>query len=310
MVNFIDDHREVYGVGPISEVLPIAPSTYYAHKAIQADPSLRSPRAKRDEWLNGEIRRVWKENRELYGAEKVWKQLNREDIPVAWCTVRRLMKAMGLQGAVRGRAFKTTTIPGEESSRPLDLVDRDFQVGRPNELWVSDLTYVATWRGFVYVAFVIDAYARRIVGWRVSTSLRSDLALDALEQAICEREDDQADRLVHHSDRGVQYLSIRYTERLAEAGIEPSVGSVGDSYDNALAESIIGLFKTEVIRRMGPWRNAEDVEFATLEWVWWFNYHRLLGPIGHVPPVEYEEAYYQSQTGSIEEVGLKENSLR
>jgi transposase InsO family protein len=310
MVSFIDDHREAYGVGPICEVLPIAPSTYYTHKAIQADPSLRSPRAQRDERLKCEVRRVWKENRELYGAEKVWKQLNREGISVAWCTVRRLMKEMGLEGAVRGRAFKTTTIPGEEASRPLDLVDRDFQVSRPNELWVSDLTYVATWRGFVYVAFVIDAYARRIVGWRVSTSLSSDLALDALEQAISEREDDQDGRLVHHSDRGVQYLSIRYTERLAEEGIEPSVGSVGDSYDNALAESIIGLFKTEVIRRLGPWRNVEDVEFATLEWVWWFNYHRLLGPIGHVPPVEYEEAYYMCQEGSIEAVGLKENSLR
>jgi len=220
------------------------------------------------------------------------------------------MREMGLQGAVRGRAFKTTTIPGEETSRPLDLVDRDFRVSRPNELWVSDLTYVATWRGFVYVAFVIDAFARRIVGWRVSTSLRSDLALDALEQAISEREDDQGGRQIHHSDRGVQYLSIRYTERLAEAGIEPSVGSRGDSYDNALAESVIGLFKTEVIRRQGPWRNVEDVEFATLEWVWWFNYHRLLGPIGHVPPVEYEEVYYQSQEGSIEEAGLKHNSLR
>ena len=220
------------------------------------------------------------------------------------------MREMGLQGAVRGRAFKTTTIRGEEGSRPLDLVDRDFQASRPNELWVSDLTYVATWRGFVYVALVIDAFARRIVGWRVSTSLRSDLALDALEQAISEREDDQANRLVRHSDRGGQYLSIRYTERLAEAGIEPSVGSKGDSYDNALAESVIGLFKTEVIRRRGPWRNVEDVEFATLEWVWWFNYHRLLGPIGHVPPAEYEEAHYRCQEGSTEEAGLKENSLR
>lgn len=291
-------------------MLPIAPSTYYSHKTIQADPSLRSPRAKRDEWLKDEIRRVWKENRELYGAKKVWKQLNREGIPVAWCTVRRLMKEMGLQGAVRGKAFKTTTIPGEENSRPLDLVDRDFQVSRPNELWVSDLTYVATWRGFVYVAFVIDAYARRIVGWRVSTSLRSDLALDALEQAICEREDSQDGRLIHHSDHGVQYVSIRYTERLAEVGIEPSVGSVGDSYDNALAESIIGLFKTEVIRRLGPWKNVEDVEFETLKWVWWFNYHRLLGPIGHVPPAEYEEAYYQVLEAQTEEAGLKENCLR
>ncbi len=250
------------------------------------------------------------ENFAVYGAEKVWRQLNREGIAVARCTVRRLMNEMGLVGAVRGRAFKTTTVAGEEASRPADLVDRDFRVNRPNGLWVSDLTYVATWRGFVYVAFVIDAYARRIVGWRVSTSLRSDLALDALEQAISEREDDQERRLVHHSDRGVQYLSIRYTERLAEAGIEPSVGSRGDSYDNALAESVIGLFKTEVIRRKGPWRNVEDVEFATLEWVWWFNYHRLLGPIGHLPPAEYEEAYYLSQEGSTQAVGLKEYSLR
>ncbi len=215
------------------------------------------------------------------------------------------MKELGLQGAVRGRAFKTTTIPGGELERPLDLVDRAFKASRPNELWVSDLTYVATWRGFVYVAFVIDVFARRIVGWRVSTSLRSDLALDALEQAISEREDDQADRLVHHSDRGVQYLSIRYTERLAEAGIEPSVGSKGDSYDNALAESVIGLFKTEVIRLRGPWRNVEDVEFATLEWVWWFNYHRLLEPIGHVPPAEYEEAYYLRQETPTELARLK-----
>jgi transposase InsO family protein len=260
--------------------------------------------------MKEEIRRVWKENRELYGAEKVWKQLNREGIRVAWCTVRRLMKEMGLEGVVRGKAFKTTTIPGEEPSRLPDLVDRNFQVSRPNELWVSDLTYVATWRGFVYVAFVIDVFARRIVGWRVSTSLRSDLALDALEQAIAEREDDQEGRLIHHSDHGVQYLSIRYTERLAEAGIEPSVGSIGDSYDNALAESIIGLFKTEVIRKLGPWKNVEDVEFETLKWVWWFNYHRLLGPIGHVPPVEYEEAYYEGLEAQTEAVGLKENCLR
>jgi transposase InsO family protein len=310
MVAFIDDHREGYGVEPICEVLPIAPSTYYARKAVQADPSVRSTRAKRDAWLKVEIRRVWDENFAVYGIRKVWKQLNRVGIEVARCTVERLMKEMELQGAVRGRAFKATTQAGEEASRPADLVDRDFRVTRPNELWVSDLTYVATWRGFVYVAFVIDAFARRIVGWRVSTSLRSDLALDALEQAISEREDDQERRLVHHSDRGVQSLSIRYTERLAEAGIEPSVGSKGDSYDNALAESVIGLFKTEVIRRRGPWRSVEDVEFAMLEWVWWFNYHRLLGPIGHLPPAEYEEEYYQGQAGSIDGVGLKQTSLR
>lgn len=304
MVRFIDDHRGEYGVEPISEVLPIAPSTYYAHKAWKANPSLRSARAQRDEMLRGEIRRVWKDNFEVYGVRKMWRQLNREGIPVARCTVARLMGEMGLRGAVRGRSFKTT-IPDDEATRPLDLVDRDFHTSRPNELWVSDLTYVATWRGFVYVALVIDAFARRIVGWRASSSLRSDLALDALEQAICERQDDQAEELVHHSDRGVQYLSIRYTERLAEAGIEPSVGSKGDSYDNALAESVIGLFKTEVIRRRGPWRNVEDVEFATLEWVWWFNYHRLLEPIGYVPPVEYEEAYYRRQEAPTELATLK-----
>jgi putative transposase len=309
MVNFIDDNRDAYGVEPITEVLPIAPSTYYGHKAVEADPSLRSAKAVQDEMLKVEVSRVWGENFSVYGAVKVWKQLNREGIPVARCTVVRLMRELGLRGAVRGRTFKTT-IPEDGVARPADLVDRDFHASRPNELWVSDLTYVATWRGFVYVAFVIDVFARRIVGWRVSSSLRSDLALDALEQAISEREDDQADRLVHHSDRGVQYLSIRYTERLAEAGIEPSVGSKGDSYDNALAESVIGLFKTEVIRRRGPWRNVEDIEFATLEWVWWFNYHRLLEPIGHVPPAEYEEAYYLRQETPTEAVGLKETSLR
>jgi len=224
--------------------------------------------------------------------------------------VERLMGNLGLQGAVRGRSFKTTTVSDGTAARPLDLVDRDFTAERPNQLWVSDLTYVATWRGFVYVAFVIDAFARRIVGWRVSSSLRSDLALDALEQALCERQEAATEALIHHSDRGVQYLSIRYTERLAEAGIEPSVGSRGDSYDNALAESIIGLFKTEVIRRRGPWRSVEDVEFATLEWVWWFNYHRLLGPIGHVPPVEYEEAYYNQPEAQPELSGLNSPSLR
>jgi transposase InsO family protein len=294
MVGFIDDHREEYGVEPICQVLSIAPSTYYVHKARERDPALRSARAVRDEELRGEIRRVWKANFGVYGARKVWRQLKREGFRVARCTVERLMGEMGLCGATRGRRFKTTT-PEESAARPADLVERDFGASRPNELWVSDLTYVATWRGFAYVAFVIDAYARRIVGWRVSSSLRSDLALDALEQAISERQDESADALVHHSDRGVQYLSIRYTERLAEAGIEPSVGSKGDSYDNALAESVIGLYKTEVIRRSGPWRSLEDVEFATLEWVWWFNYHRLLEPIGYVPPVEHEEEFYRRQ---------------
>ena len=304
MMSFIDEHRAEYGVEPICAVLPIAPSTYYEGKACEADPSRRSARARRDEDLRIEVRRVWDQNFQAYGAEKVWKQLNREGIRVARCTVERLMQDLGLEGVTRGRRFKITTRADEGSPRPLDLVDRDFTAERPNQLWVSDLTYVATWRGFVYVAFVIDVFSRRIVGWRVSSSLRSDLALDALEQAICERQEDSNENLIHHSDRGVQYLSIRYTERLAEAGIEPSVGSRGDSYDNALAETVIGLFKTEVIHRRGPWRSLEDVEFATLEWVWWFNYHRLLGPIGHVPPAEYEEMYYKQLEAQSEPARL------
>lgn len=291
MVAFIDNHREDFGVEPICAVLPIAPSTYYSHKAQEANPTLRSGRARRDEELRVEIQRVWEANFKVYGVRKVWRQLKREGFAVARCTVARLMREMGLGGAVRGRRLKTT-VPADAADRPLDLVERDFSAERPNRLWVSDLTYVATWRGFVYVAFVIDAFSRRIVGWRVSNSLKSDLALDALEQAIWEREEAEGSRLVHHSDRGVQYLSIRYTERLAEAGIEPSVGSKGDSYDNALAESVIGLFKTEVIRQRGPWRRLEDVEFAVLEWVWWFNEHRLLEPLGYLPPAEYEEAFY------------------
>lgn len=301
MTAFIDDHREAYGVEPICEVLPIAPSTYYASKAREADPSLRSARARRDEELRADVQRVWEENRRVYGARKVWRQLNREGIRVARCTVARLMREMGLRGAVRGRRVRTT-VPADQAERPLDLVERDFTAGRPNQLWVSDLTYVATWRGFVYVAFVIDVFSRRIVGWRVSNSLRTDLALDALEQALYER--DPRGTLTHHSDRGVQHLSIRYTERLAEAGIEPSVGSRGDSYDNALAESVIGLYKTEVIRHDGPWRGLEDVELATLEWVWWFNERRLLEPLGYLPPAEYEDAFYRRQEAPATEAAL------
>lgn len=302
MVAFIDDHRDESGVEPICAVLPIAPSTYYAVKARQANPALRSARARSDDGLRCEIRRVWDENRQVYGTRKVWKQLTREGLEVARCTVARLMAEMGLRGAVRGRRVRTT-VPADLAERPLDLVKRDFTAERPNQLWVADLTYVATWRGFVYVAFVIDVFSRRVVGWRVSNSLRSDLALDALEQAICERAAGD-DRLVHHSDRGVQYLSIRYTERLAEAGIEPSVGSKGDSYDNALAESVIGLFKTEVIRLQGPWRGLEDVELATLEWVWWFNERRLLEPLGYLPPAEYEDAFYRRQEAEATEAAL------
>lgn len=293
MVSFIDEHRDACGVEPICAVLPIAPSTYHEQKARQVDPGRLPSRTKRDAELRGEIQRVWDANFRVYGARKVWRQLNREGIRVARCTVERLMRDSGLAGAVRGQTFKTT-IADDTTARPADLVCREFTASSPNRLWVSDLTYVATWQGFVYVAFVIDVFSRLIVGWRASRSLRADLALDALEQALWARPDTQ--RLVHHSDRGVQYLSIRYTERLAEAGIEPSVGSVGDSCDNALAESVIGLYKTEVIRRRGPWRNLEAVEFATLEWVDWFNNRRVLEPIGNVPPAEFEEVYYRSQT--------------
>src|SRR5690625_4062155 len=293
MVAFIDEYRQQYGVEPISSVLPIAPSTNYAQKAQQREPICRSARAPREEVLREEIRRVWKENFQVYGARKVWRQLNREGTRVARCTVERLMRELGLAGAVRGGKRARTTITSDGAERPLDLVERNFSAERPNQLWVSDLTYVATWRGFVYVAFVIDAFSRRIVGWRVLNSLTSDLALDALEQALWDREHGQ--RLIHHSDRGAQYLSIRYTERLAEEGIEPSVGSRGDSYDNALAESIIGLYKTELINLKGPWHGLEDVEIATLEWVWWFNNHRLLEPIGYLPPAEFEDAFYHEQ---------------
>ena len=301
MVAFIDDQRAAYGVEPICARLPIAPSTYYAAKAQTADPARRSPRTQRDARLREEIRRVWEANLRVYGVRKVWRQLLREGIAVARCTVARLMRQMGLAGAIRGRRFKTT-VPDTSAARPADLVNRTFVATRPNALWVADLTYVATWKGFVYVAFVIDVFARMIVGWRVSTSLRTDLALDALEQALYSRP--TSDGLVHHSDRGVQYLSIRYTERLAAAGVEPSVGSVGDSYDNALAESVIGLYKTEVIGPQGPWRHAEQVEFATLTWIDWFNHRRLLEPLGHVPPVEYEAAYYRHQLTPAMEAGL------
>ena len=302
MTGFIDENRGSYGVEPICKVLPIAPSTYYEQKARASDPTRLPPRVQLDIVLSDEIERVWKENRRVYGAHKVWKQLNREGVAVARCTVERLMRRKGIRGVVRGRKPRTT-IPDEVAARPMDLVERDFTADRPNQLWVADLTYVATWSGFVYVAFVIDVFSRMIVGWRVSRSLRSDLALDALEQALWARP--VIEQLVHHSDRGVQYLSIRYTERLAEAGIEPSVGSVGDSYDNAMAETIIGLYKTEMIHQRGPWRNADHVEFETLGWVDWFNNRRLLGPIGDIPPVELEELYYQSQEAPAMVAGLR-----
>jgi len=291
MIAFIDDHRGVYGVEPICRVLPIAPSTYHAHAARRADPGRRPARARSDAVLMVEIRRVFEENFRVYGVRKVWRQLGREGIAVARCTVSRLMRAMGLQGIVRGKAVRTT-ISDPAAVCPLDRVNRRFKAPRPNALWVSDFTYVATWSGFVYVAFVIDAYARRIVGWRVSRTAHTAFVLDALEQALHERRPLQGGGLVHHSDRGSQYLALRYTERLAEAGVEPSVGSVGDSYDNALAETINGLYKAEMIHRRGPWRSFEAVEFATLEWVDWFNTRRLLEPIGNVPPAEAEARYY------------------
>jgi putative transposase len=292
MIAFIDAHREVYGVEPICRVLPIAPSTYYEHAARRADSERLPRRAQRDVRLQAEIRRVWEENFRVYGVRKVWRQVRREGIEIARCTTARLMRQMGLCGAIRGKAVKTT-ISNPAVPCPRDKVNRQFQAPRPNALWLSDFTYVATWQGFVYVAFVIDVFARRIVGWRVSRSAETSFVLDALEQALYDRRPFRRDGLVHHSDRGSQYVSLRYTERLAAAGIEPSVGSVGDSYDNALAETVIGLFKTEVIRRRGPWRNAEAVEFATLEWVDWFNHRRLLEPIGNIPPAEAEARYYE-----------------
>jgi putative transposase len=302
MTAYIDRHKDSYGVEPICQVLPIAPSTYYDTRR-----RLPSARAVRDAELKEKIRQVHQDNFSVYGARKVWRQLRRQGTVVARCTVERLMRELGLRGAVRGKTRRTTT-HDHAAPRPQDLVDRDFTSSRPNQLWVADLTYVATWSGFCYVSFIIDAYSRFIVGWQISRSLRTDLALDALEMAIWVRRQD-LEGLVHHSDRGSQYLSIRYTERLAEAGAVTSVGSRGDSYDNALAETIIGLYKTELIRRRGPWRGIDDVEYATLEWVDWFNNRRLLEPIGDVPPSEFEAAYYGREDPKYT-VGLKELSLR
>ena len=291
MIAFIDDHRAVRGVEPIRKVLPIAPSTYFDHVAKRMDPEKRSFRAKRDAVLQPEIDRVFKENFRVYGVRKVWRQLRRERFDVARRTVARLMRMMGLEGVIRGKPIRTT-FSDKAAPCPLDHVNRQFHAPRPNVLWVSDYTYVSTWAGFVYVAFVIDTYARRIVGWRASRTAHTGFVLDALEQALHDRRPLHRGGLVHHPDRGSQYVSIKYSERLAEAGIEPSVGSVGDSYDNALAETINGLYKAEVIHRRGPWRSFEAVEFATLEWVDWFNRRRLLEPIGNIPPAEAEERYY------------------
>jgi putative transposase len=298
MIAFIDAHRAVHGVEPICRVLPIAPSTYHAHVARRADPAKGSAWVRRDARLRVEIRRVFDENYGVYGVRKVWRQLGRVGIAVARCTVERLMRRMGLRGAVRGREARTT-IADKAAPRPADKVNRQFRASHPNALWVSDSTYVATWQGFVYVACVIDVFARRTVGWRVSRTAHAGFVLDALEQALHDRRPRKGG-LIHHSDRGGQYVAIRYTERLLEAGIEPSVGSVGDSYDNALAETVSGLFKTEVIRRRGPWRNMEAVEFATLDWVDWYNNRRLLEPIGNIPPAEAEARYHAAR----EEIAL------
>lgn len=292
MVQFIDQHRAVYGVEPICSVLPIAPSTYYEVKARERDPARQPARVQRDAVLTPLIEQAWEASTRRYGARKVWRDLRRAGHAVARCTVERLMRAKALRGVVRGHRVRTTR-PAPLAARPDDLVQRDFAATRPNQLWVADFTYVATWRGFVYVAFVTDAFSRRIVGWRATTSLRTDLALDALEQALYDRALDGP--LVHHSDRGVQYLAIRYTERLLEAGIESSVGRRGDAYDNALAETINGLYKAEVIHHLGPWKGLEDVEYATLEWVAWYNTQRLMEPLGHVPPAEYEEQYHRAR---------------
>jgi putative transposase len=302
MIAYIDRHKDRFGVEPICQLLPIAPSTYHAAK--------RRPlpaRALRDQELKAEIARVHAEHFGVYGARKVWRQLHREGIAVARCTVERLLRELGLRGAVRGKTRRTTT-PDATAARPADLVERDFSATRPNQLWVADLTYVASWSGFVYVALVVDAFSRFIVGWQASRSLRTDLALDALEMAIWRRQA-QLDGLVHHSDRGSQYLAIRYTERLADAGAVASVGSRGDSFDNALAETIIGLYKTELIRRRGPWKGIDQVEYATLEWVDWFNHRRLLEPIGYVPPAEFEATFLGKEDPS-DPVRLKHPSLR
>ena len=278
--------------------MQIAPSGYRRYAAQQRNPELLCNRAKRDAALMPQIQRVWEQNMKVYGADKVWRALHREHQEVARCTVERLMRRLGIQGARRGKAVRTT-VSDSTAPCPLDHVNRQFKADRPNQLWVSDFTYVSTWQGWLYVAFVIDVFARRIVGWRVSSSMHTNFVLDALEQALYDRQPKQTDGLVHHSDRGSQYVSIRYTERLSEAGIEPSVGSRGDSYDNALAETINGLYKAELIHRRGPWKTKASVELATLEWVSWFNHHRLLEPIGYIPPAEAEENYYRQLTEKV-----------
>jgi transposase InsO family protein len=304
MTAFLEEHREMYGVEPICRALQFAPSTYYDRRAIMRHPDRASARAKSDAALSVKIDAAWDANRKLYGARKIWHVLRRQGEDAARCTVERLMRRLGIRGVVRGKKVITTN-PDTSLPCPDDKVNRLFMADRPNKLWVSDFTYVPTWSGTVYVAFVIDVFARRIVGWRASTSMKTQFVLDVLDQAIWQRKTPDNKSLVHHSDRpshgfqanrcqatGSQYLSIKYTERLAEAEIDLSVGTVGDAYDNALAECVIGLFKTEVINQIGPWKSMREVEWETLKWVDWYNNRRLLGPIGYIPPAEAEEAFY------------------
>ena len=297
MIGFIDTYRADFGVEPICRTLPIAPSTYYAAKAVERAPDRASPRSKRDAALKEVMGTLWKDNHAVYGYKKLWHALRRAGHDVARCTVARLMREMGIRGVVRGKKVVTTN-PDAAQPCPDDKVNRKFRAERPDQLWVSDFTYVSSWSGMVYVAFVIDVFARRIVGWRVSTSMSTQFVLDALNQAVWQRKPNGGEGLIHHSDRGSQYLSIKYTERLAAAEIDASVGTVGDSYDNALAETIIGLFKAEVINRLGPWKSMREVEWQTLRWVDWYNNRRLLEPIGYVTPAEAEKAFYEKLTAN------------
>jgi transposase InsO family protein len=290
VIGFMAEHTEDLGVEPMCRVLQIAPSTWHRHAACRANPDLRSKRAKDDDRLGAEVLRIHAENFGVYGARKVWRQLLRDGFEIGRDRVSRLMGKLGLEGARRGRRVKTT-VQDKKAICPLDRVNRQFKADRPNRLWVSDFTYVPCWTGMTYVAFVIDVFARRIVGWRVSQTASAQFVLDALEQAVHMRRPTEPG-LIHHSDRGVQYVSMKYTERLVNAGIVPSVGSVGDSYDNAMAETVIGLFKTELIHRQGPWRSMAAIEVATMQWVDWYNTRRLLEPIGNIPPAEAEANYY------------------
>ncbi len=294
MVDFIDEHREAYGVEPICRELPIAPSTYYRAVDLNTHPEKRSKRAKTDESLSDRIREIWEANYRVYGYRKIWHSLLRDGHDVARCTVARLMNSLKIVGKRRGGKKVITTNQDHKAVCPMDLVNREFRAEQPNELWVADYTYVSTWQGFAYVAFVIDTFADRIVGWKLSSSQTTDFVLDALEQALHDR-DVPVDELIHHSDRGSQYVSVAYTDRLNDAGIKPSVGTVGDSYDNALAETINGLYKTELVHNLGPWKSMQTLELATLKWVHWYNHERLMGTIGYVPPAEYETLYNLSE---------------